>query len=455
MKKILFSTAVLFTAATSVFAGGIVTNTNQSAAYLRTMARGTTSDLDAIYYNPAGLAWNENEGWALSFNYQAAFQERNNHATYTVMGQEFNKTYNGTATAPFIPSLYAAYKTGDWAFSGAFNIIGGGGNAEFEDGLAMFDSQVRLGMANNLGGFAQILGVNVHDLYDLNSTLEGSQIIYTVQLGATYKITDWLSAYAGVRANYYNGNNSGWLNASVKDAYAPIYQANTQAPNATLAALELDVDQTGFGITPIVGLSAKWNNWTVGLKYEFLTKLELENSTNTLERPESFKDAVAAYEDGVKTDNDIPAILTAAVGYEFIPGLRATAEYHYYFEDKADMAGGKQEYLDRGCQEVLASIEWDINDTWTVSGGWQRTMYGVTDNFQSDMAFYCDSHAMGIGGAYRVNEKIRLNLGYMLTFYEDYTKDNYQAYPIQNALIRKDIFERKSQVVGLGIDYTF
>lgn len=33
---------------------------------------------------------------------------------------------------------------------------------------------------------------------------------------------------------------------------------------------------------------------------------------------------LADYKDGVNTPSDIPALLTAAVGYEFLPTLRAT-----------------------------------------------------------------------------------------------------------------------------------
>lgn len=39
---------------------------------------------------------------------------------------------------------------------------------------------------------------------------------------------------------------------------------------------------------------------------------------------------LADYKDGVNTPNDIPALLTAAVGYEILPTLRASVEYHHF-----------------------------------------------------------------------------------------------------------------------------
>ena len=38
---------------------------------------------------------------------------------------------------------------------------------------------------------------------------------------------------------------------------------------------------------------------------------------------------VAPYEHGVNTPNDIPAMLSIAAAYEFLPVLRASVEYHF------------------------------------------------------------------------------------------------------------------------------
>ena len=102
----------------------------------------------------------------------------------------FNKYYKGKAAAPVIPSVFAAYKKGDWTISGFFAITGGGGKASFDDGLPMFDAMV-------IGGLgAQKIPSNA---YSLKSYMDGKQYIYSVQLGLTYKATDWLSVFAGGR----------------------------------------------------------------------------------------------------------------------------------------------------------------------------------------------------------------------------------------------------------------
>ena len=59
----------------SALAGGLMTNTNYHIAFDRMMARGASLEIDAIYSNPAGLAWTH-EGWELSFNWQVPGQNR-------------------------------------------------------------------------------------------------------------------------------------------------------------------------------------------------------------------------------------------------------------------------------------------------------------------------------------------------------------------------------------------
>ena len=56
-------------------AGGYLTNTNQSVAFLRNPARIGAIGIDGAYSNPAGIGF-LNKGWHLSFNVQSAYQTR-------------------------------------------------------------------------------------------------------------------------------------------------------------------------------------------------------------------------------------------------------------------------------------------------------------------------------------------------------------------------------------------
>lgn len=431
---------MLLIVSTSTFAGGLLTNTNQHVSFLRMIARGASIDIDGVYSNPAGLAFLPADGFYLSLNGQSAYQTRNIDATFPLFPEEGNRRYyKGKASAPFIPSVYGAYKKDNWVISGSFAVVGGGGKASFNDGLGMFDSMVMSSIYSATGG--QV----TPGMYDINSYMDGSQIIYGVQLGLSYKVNDWLSVFAGGRMNYFTGGYEGSLEANLKGA------------GTELAAIKLDCEQTGWGLTPIIGADLKFGKWNIGLKYEFMANLNLENKTKVSEvrmngqvMPDSDAHPLASYKDGVNTPSDIPALFTAAVGYEILPTLRATAEYHYFFDKDAGMAAGKQKHLTGGTNELLFGAEWDVNKYLTLSGGYQNTNYGLADEFQSDISFSCDSYSLGFGAAINMTKNLTLNVAYFWTTYDDYNK------VAETALGKySNTYSRTNKVFGLGIDYKF
>ena len=57
-----------------IYAGGILTNTNQHAAFLRMLARGASIGIDGVYSNPAGLSFLPHDGLYLSLTNQSTYQ---------------------------------------------------------------------------------------------------------------------------------------------------------------------------------------------------------------------------------------------------------------------------------------------------------------------------------------------------------------------------------------------
>ena len=309
MRKLtLIGTALLI--AISSYAGGLLTNTNQHIAFLRMIARGASLQIDGVYSNPAGVAFMDN-GLYFSLNGQSAYQTRNIDATFALFPEK-TRRYKGTAAVPIIPSAYVVYKHDNWALSGFIGVVGGGGKASFDDGLPMFDSRIMAGI------YAASQKTITPDMYTINSSVSGRQFIYGAQLGLSYRLNKYLSVFGGGRMDYFSGNYSGYATAKLK------------VNGSILKNVELDCDQTGWGITPIVGLDYKNGKWNIGVKYEFRTNLNIENTTKKNSEPDG---TLADYKDGVNTPNDIPSLLTVAVGYQFTSRLRATAEYHF-FDDK-------------------------------------------------------------------------------------------------------------------------
>ena len=441
MRKTYFALTLALGTALAAHAGGLMTNTNYHIAFDRMFARGATSEIDAVFSNPAGLAWGH-EGLQLSLNFQKPWQRRN-----IELG---GKTYEGVASAPIVPALFAAYKKDHVTLSGMIGIVGSGGFVEYSEGVPMFNVLMQSMLAAN--------GITPNQ-YTLDSEMKGKQYIYGGQFNFTYKLLDCLSAAVGVRANYYDGYYRGHVIA--KD----------HPQLGELAKLLLDVDQKGWGFTPIVSVNYHQGPLTLSARYEFRTKLNPKNDTNILEAglgdatiaalvaadPQGAQAKLGAlhsqlsgyttpYQDGVHTRYDMPALLAIAAGYEFSPKFRAALEYHFFDDKNAKMAGDRQDELTHGTHEILAGVEYDINEKFTVSCGGQRTDYGLSDGYQQDTSFACDSYSVGLGGAWNINEKMRLNVSYFCSLYSDYEKQ--AAYGLET-------FSRTNHVIGVGLDYKF
>ena len=131
MRKLIASVSATLIAG-SLFAGGLVTNSNQSTSWVRLPSRNASVGIDAAYYNPAGLMKLEN-GFHFSLSNQTIFQTRDIKNDYSGPGGSYGLNqheYEGEVSAPIFPSIYGVYKMDRFAFSLGFNPIGGGGGAE-------------------------------------------------------------------------------------------------------------------------------------------------------------------------------------------------------------------------------------------------------------------------------------------------------------------------------------
>ncbi len=499
MKKILLTAAAVMMAGSSALAGGYLTNTNQSVAFLRNPARLATLELDGVYSNPAGMAW-LGEGWHFGFNWQNAAQERNITSTFAPFAYNVNqlgnttRQFKGEASAPFIPSIDAAYQKGDWTVTAHFGITGGGGKATFNSGLPMFEAPVSMIVPT-----LQQAGVAAEG-YSADMYMSGRQYIYGIQAGLTYKVFEnevggkkqGFSAHLGARMNFASNHYEGYLrniSARLNGQMVPLNpffsqqatdyesmavqylaqagmvtdpvqkaQLEAAAKQCTDAAqtysayahktgdIALDCDQKGWGIAPIIGVDYRLGGLNIGARYEFATNMNIENKTklNTT--------GVASFDHGVNTPNDIPAILAVGAQYEITPKWRVMAGWNCYFDKDAGMSGDKQKTLNHNTHEITAGMEYDVLPRLTVSAGFQNTDYGTSDAFQSDLSFSCDSYLIALGVKVKVNDKCSVNAGYFWNEYKDYTKasENYNGTGFPGT----DVYSRENKVFGIGVTYS-
>ncbi len=187
------------------FAGGILTNTNQSAQFIRMLSRNASTDIDAVYFNPAGLIKLE-DGWHFAFYSQTIFQDKIVDSNFPLLNDGH---YVGKVKVPVFPTGFAVYKQENWAFSLGFGPNAGGGSADFERGLPSFEIPITK-VVPGLAGLTQVdPALNVTG-YNAELSFSGSSVFWGVQLGATYKVNDIFSVYGGARympsKNVYEGS---------------------------------------------------------------------------------------------------------------------------------------------------------------------------------------------------------------------------------------------------------
>ena len=472
IKKLVLSFVFTAFGAATMMAGGLLTNTNQSASFLRQISQDATIDITSNIHNPAGAAFLSN-GFHLSLNLQNAKQTREVDTTFPLFAYNFNNNkpthfYKGDAYAPVIPSFQFAYVKDKWSVSANFALNGGGGKCEYDEGLGTFEAlyaaQIYSSVAAALGQTNAAYGSTLaFGGYDINAYMKGRQYYFGFAVGGTYKITNNLAGYVGLRGVYATCNYNGW----VEDAKAKIVAGSSPVDAAIIstvqqqvdgqlaqAALSLNCDQKGFGVTPIIGIDWKINeHWNVAAKYEFKTRLRLKNKTELNDYTAQVAQSNATlgqFADGKKVASDVPAFFAVGAQYSPISKLRINAGYHFYDDCHATAYGDKQELIDGGTWEITGGAEYDICKLVTISAGWQTTNYDLSDAYMNDLSFTTSSNSIGGGIRLNVTERTSIDLGYMQTFYS--TRD---VVTETQAGKKTDSYTRTNRVIGLGFNLKF
>jgi long-subunit fatty acid transport protein len=466
MKKIVLSLVVFMMTTLSAMAGGILTNTNQSVAFLKNPARDAAIGLDGVYSNPAGVAFMP-EGFHLAINWQYAHQTRTITSTDDMfrMGKKNEgkniKKFEGIADAPFIPSVQAAYNKGNWSYQFNFSMPGGGGVCEFDNGLGSFERAV--------GSIAGLLKQNGFDVqgYDMDAFMRGRQYYFGFQLGAAYKINEHWSVYGGLRALYgdasYRARLShinvvtssgavdfgefleGNINAINRQIGAGMVQMQNQLQAAAqsgqytaeqLAAMQaqgeaqlataeaglqslyklhrygngvnLQSTQTGFGIAPIIGVDFKYGNFNFAVKYEFNTEMKMKNHS-TLEEPLKIEGPMANF-----------------------PGIANINK----FENNTDVNEDTPAMLAVGAQ-------WSPIPELRINAGYHH-FYDKNASWYNDTQKLLDNGSNEyLGGVeWDANDKVNLSCGFQIT-----------RYGLTDAFMNDMSFVVNSYSVGGGISY--
>ncbi|HPI27864.1 MAG TPA: transporter, partial [Candidatus Marinimicrobia bacterium] len=187
---------------------------------------------------------------------------------------------------------------------------------------------------------------------------------------------------------------------------------------------EVDAAQSGSGVAGIFGINISPNeNLNIGIRYETITKMELENDTK--------KDDTGLFPDSAKYGADIPSQLAVGVSYN-MGKIKLMMDFNYYNNGAVDWDGDEKNF--DNTTEFGLGAEYALTEKLKVSLGGQYSMMGAKPESQSDMDFNLDAFTIGGGVEYQISPKVKLNVGALDAFYieaenasgiEKYNQTNY------------------------------
>ncbi|MBI9068831.1 MAG: outer membrane protein transport protein [Salinivirgaceae bacterium] len=437
MKRIFtfFATAIM---CSQLFAGGIVTNSNQSAHFVRLLSRNASTGIDAVYFNPAGLV-RMDDGFHFSLNNQTVFQEKtvtNNFGTLN------DNSYIGDVSAPLFPSFFAVYKKDKLALGFGFGPNGGGGSAEYSTGLPSFEMPISL-----IPGSLTSKGI-LTDKYSADIYFNGSSVFWGAQVNGSYAINDMISVSAGVRMvfakNVYEGhlkniqiNPMHPLNANGMGnmVSAPLFFTDLATaasgaseqiqPLITNGAGGLTLDQAVAGIPTFTqeqadalaaGLGIPSNSLLTIAQiqggYDQSAALSTENALKTADMDVDATQTGRGFTPFFGANITINDKLNIGIKYELNTKLELTNEAD---ADKDANGMFKNDSTFRSdIPAILAlGIEYKIMDEFRVSASWTH-YFDKNADWNGKEAFVDKNlYEIALGMEYDVSEKITLSAGYM------------------------------------------
>jgi long-chain fatty acid transport protein len=461
-KKLIAIAAALLLSTGTLFAGNLDYLGNQSAIYLQTLNRNAATDgADIINYNPAGTAFLP-DGLHLDLSNQFLFKlyehtvtARLNGPLSALLGARIEDIFKPEAFTPLLPNFYLSYNFGNLglgrlALNLQAGVVAGGGELDYGNGTG--------GSTFAIHGLRAALTAQGVPVGQINSqSFTASSIYYNVALGGAYSfLNDMFSLSAGARLVIPRRG----------------FTLEAEFINGTIGKAE--VEYNALGVTPIIGFDVRpIEKLTIGLRYEFETRLEFEYDVTTSAGGTYGIPVIAALPqvlrgagivDGKKFNMNLPQILAAGVEYEVIPGLALDLSGTLYFLPQADLyfvsngiEKGAGDYFDMG-YDIGIGAKWQVLKALRIGAGFSYTEVGAKQSYYDEQAMNAtanpplDSVNFGLGVTYSFGFGLDINLGVL---YAHYLPADYKA-SASSGMVTAEGTNKKDVInIGLGVSYHY
>ncbi len=393
----------------------IYQNDNQSAEHMRCMHRSHSTDVDAAYYNPAGLAFMKANGLYLYLGNQIIEQERNvTDATSNIVnyvGDGSPVTFKGRAYTYLYPVGYIIYKSEDMALYGHFGIVGAGASAEYDKGLPGFHTLI---LAHALPALGDIT------TYDVNQEMKAYAVFIGASAGAAYRILDNVSVSLGGRYIY------AIQDTRLRIGFNSVSNGTTDlVADGTYSDIAVDSRATGYSLGLILGADIKASEkMNIGMKLEYYTPMKVTNQApDRFEAPSALRGPLLAeFGENKSTYKTLPMSFSIGIGYALTPAFSVIASGSYYFNTWASWGteGGSDvtDTFNNGYGFGLA-VEYEIISDLIISFGGSYSISGYTKESRTEGEYNPPVWAFGTGATWHVYPGLSLTIGGMYTFYEN------------------------------------
>ena len=431
---------------------------NHSTEYVRTLNRNTSTDPDAAFYNPAGLAFIAKVGLHISFSSQTYYVHKEHTLDFYALRKDYDPTpgvsietrtpphkqssfigtlqdeYGATLTAPCLPGLDIIWKQDKWAVFFDLAVMQAAMDMTFGDGLAVLTW-------GNLLAFETGFNPDTQNLVSFSMDAEAvrNEMYIGITLGGAYEFVNWLSAGGGLRIIHAQGN----MKVKIDDVRY-LYRTNLTG----LYTLEegddwgLDTDTEGLGFGIILsthfrpeGLIPALKGLDATLRFEYYFPMELEKTTNSFEAPASieqsgnldiFKDGSAnsdfnsgagyGHGNGSKVLKTTYApTLNIGLSYMLFDWIKLLSSFQLSFRQMRDLDGREKDY-NTGFQAGLG-VEFILTDKITLSTGYLYNDFGIKPECRTEADMLLSSHQVGAGGKFNVDENLDINIGAFFQYY--------------------------------------
>lgn len=463
---------------------------NHSAEYVRTLNRSASTDADAAFYNPAGLAFLDSTGLYIMFSGQTYYARKTHTMDYYAIKLGNNQTqmtyhtkdeftgnmpdeYYAETTAPILPDCNIIWKGKnnghEWAAYYDISIMQAAPGMKFPVGLAVIDWGNLAEQETLLFNTGQVF-----QAYNADAQATRTEFIIGNTLGGAYKVTRWFSVGFGGRYISATGN----MNIQVENISYTIDGNTSFGTN-----WNIDTDYKGSGGSIITGAHlqfAKTPNsfpgWLkpleIALKLEYHTPIKMKKNTTHFKAPGTIEESgsLNIFKDGTPSEQmtyaagngessfmfQYPTQFNLGISYKILQNLKIETSGEITLRKQRDLSGEEDDYRTLGYKAGVC-VEWGFMKNVAGSIGYLYNDFGIKPSKRDEADMLLPSHAVGGGISANLSERLIFTFG---AFYEYYVPANMYTTEYTNVTeptyhyVRKE-FKETRYSVGWGVTYCF